>query len=528
MNARSLRMVAEAAATRNYLRASITAVYGANLYGVTVAGRQAEMECRAISSGPFYVGDMVVIALINGNAQLPVIIDSVGTHGYGNSPWGPLPPSTQPLWQTQGGNFARTYVTELCAAPANLADDDAWAALLQGLGVYGISFGLAASNDSLLLRCDTRWGASSSRLVSVALDGSGINWQITQTLDDGQLTAAALVHDGYLFINAATASGEGLHKINLSDGSVSWVLHYRYPGLYDQQPYNSLTICAGRLYAQRGWPGAKQLCEIDLSSGALVRVREGADYALGYYFIQHECAISSDGESLFALRQSGSPSQPSSLVLMILDAELVEQHSVEVKPFGEIYASNTGSPKYSDGKVYVGGGSLSNGTAWVRGFDASSGTLLHSYSLDDGVGIGNPPTSQLHFASDHITAIQARNLFDPEQNLYFYILDYNLNLLLRYTLDVPNTSSLFNRFDGSQTSAAGTDYRVAQTRKTFYSNPTGYVPFNVRLTESASGVASTVAVEQALQPYTSALECMLISGRYYFLDNNHKIRRTNP
>jgi hypothetical protein len=443
-----LRAIAERALSRRYMRARVSTVYGYDEYGVTVPGRAHEARVRSLSRGFHQVGDVVVLAAINGDPQLLVILDAVGVTGSTSSPYPPLPPTAEPLWPCAGGTYDRTGLLGLSATPSSLTDDIAWDTAVTGLGIVGVARGLSIASDCIVLRQDVRRGSASAVVRCLELDASSIRWEIAQTSDDPHDTTGSIVHDGYWYGGCTTAAGSGLHKIALADGAISWVCPYF------QGPYRSLTIHAGRLYAIRGYRTDCRYCEIDMASGSIVVERARTHYGLGDYLTDGSRALASDGTYLVGMRQDTATAQSGSAQIIVMDADLQPLRTIEMRDATETVVSYQPIPRLREGLVWTCGGTYSEGGGWVRAWDLSSGLRSVNVIVRRGI-LGAQPCATLMPAEDHVAVWQP-----ADQDLGFNPPETYQDHGVTRTYTWGGASIAEYRSDEIGTNAPGTDARM--------------------------------------------------------------------
>lgn len=505
MQASDLRAIAERAATRDYLRARVTTIYGLDEYGVTVPGRTHEARVRTLSRSWHQVGDTVILAAVNGDPQMLVILDAVGVTGGSASPYPPLPPVAGALWPTIGYDEARLSLASSTVAPSSLADDTAWNAALVSLGVQGVARGIAIASDCIIVRQDVGRGSASACIRCIELDGSAIRWTIPQTSDDPYPTAAASIHGEYVYLGATTASGSGLHRIAISDGTISWVLPYF------QGPYRSLTWLGDRLYAIRGYQTDCRFCEVDMATGALVRERQRGYYALGYYLVDGAQALASDGSVLIGMRQNTATVQPTSALWMVMDSDLQEVRTIEMRDFSESVVSYQQIPRLREGRVWTCGGTLSEGGGWLRAWDYSTGARLVNVVVERGE-LGAYPLGQMWAGEDYISTWQYVNQFSPA-GIRWRTYTYSGSQIATWVEDGGFRSS-------SGPASAASDARAYITTQSL--DPA------IAVRETSSGVASAASValwaesattESLISPWADVWggDASIAHGRLYYI-----------
>jgi hypothetical protein len=396
-SAYDLRAIAERALARRYVRARVTSVYGIDEYGVTVLGREHEARVRTLSRSFHQVGDTVVLAAVNGDPQLLVILDAVGVTANTSSPYPPIPPAVGPLWPCAGGNYERTGLRGLSVVPAGLADDMGWNAAVEALGVVGVARGLSIASDCMVLRLDIRQGATSARVVCLTLSSTpAIRWSIDQTGDDPYGTTGGIVDGDYWYGGCTTSDGSGLHKIALADGSVQWVCPYY------RAPYRALTMHQGRLYAIRDYQTLASYVEIDVASGSIVVERQRDHYGLGYHLMDGAKALASDGDYIVGMQQDLMSLAPTSARIIVMDQDLQPLRYIEMRDFLRTTVLYQPIPRLHGGLVWTCGGW--DGTqhgGWLRAWDLASGTLQVDIALEDDRG-RSLDAYAVYPAADHV------------------------------------------------------------------------------------------------------------------------------
>jgi len=489
-----LRAIAERALSRRYMRARVSTVYGIDEYGVTVPGRSHEARVRSLSRGFHQVGDTVVLAAINGDPQLLVILDAVGVTGSTSSPYPPIPPTAEPLWPCAGGTYDRTGLLGLSATPSSLTDDIAWDTAVTGLGIVGVARGLSIASDCIVLRQDVRRGSASAVVRCLELDASSIRWEIAQTSDDPHDTTGSIVHDGHWYGGCTTAAGSGLHKIALSDGSISWVCPYL------SAPYRSLTVHQGRLYAIRGYLTDCRYCEIDMASGSIVVERTRAHYGLGYYLTDGSRALASDGTYIVGMRQDTATAQSGSAQFIVMDADLQPLRTIEMRDATESVVSYQPIPRLREGLVWTCGGTLSEGGGWVRAWDLSSGLRSVNVIVQRGE-LGAQPLATLQPAEDHLAVWQPPNLL-------------GLSPAMQRTYTWGGSLIAEYRSDYIGVSAPGTDARVWGDLRWSREGPAGVIA------AGTSAMSQDVSEQRTLQiPYDGQYggDMGIAGGKAYYI-----------
>lgn len=220
MQARDLRAIAERAATRDYLRARVTTIYGLDEYGVTVPGRTHEARVRTLSRSWHQVGDTVILASVNGDPQLLVILDAVGVTGGSASPYPPLPPVAGALWPTRAHDLGRAYDHDQFI-PASMVLDSTWTSTLGDRGISGTVY-LRATQDRWVTRTDVSY---TSTVRAITLDAMTTSWEYAMGYIPIIEPAMLIAGDALYLYGAYTIAGVrriGLVSLHVTDGSLRW------------------------------------------------------------------------------------------------------------------------------------------------------------------------------------------------------------------------------------------------------------------------------------------------------------------
>lgn len=220
MQASDLRAIAERAATRDYLRARVTTIYGLDEYGVTVPGRTHEARVRTLSRSWHQVGDTVILASVNGDPQLLVILDAVGVTGGSASPYPPLPPVAGALWPTRAHDLGRAYDHDQ-PIPTSMVLDSAWTSTLGDRGISGTVY-LRATQDRWVTRTDVSY---TSTVRAITLDAMTTSWEYAMGYVPIIEPAMLIAGDALYLYGAYTIAGVrriGLVSLDVADGSLRW------------------------------------------------------------------------------------------------------------------------------------------------------------------------------------------------------------------------------------------------------------------------------------------------------------------